>query len=71
MESLIVYVLPICVNPLSNMAHSVTSVTTMNVNPSDEKPYRFKNVIKNPNPPINIIWMSIITKMLKTLVFKL
>ena len=52
----------ICVNPRTRRAHSVTSVTTINVKPSEESWYRFKNVIKKPNPPMSIIWMSIITE---------
>ena len=62
MDTSIVWELSIYVSPLTIRAHSVTSVTTINVNPSDESWYRFKNVIRNPNPPISIIWMSTITK---------
>ena len=59
--SLIVYESSMFTNPRIKIAHSVTSVTTIKVNPSAEKLYRLRKVIKNPNPPINIIWMSIIT----------
>ena len=57
-----VFELSIYVSPRTRRAHSVTSATTINVNPSDESWYRFKNVIRNPNPPMSIIWMSTITK---------
>ena len=51
----------ICKKPRIRIAHSVANVTMIKVNPSEEKPYRLRKVIKNPNPPISIIWMSIIT----------
>ena len=60
--NLIVNESSIWVKPRRSIAHSVVTVTTINVSPSEEKPYRFKKVIKNPNPPISIIWISIITK---------
>ena len=58
---LIVYESSIWVKPRRSIAHSVVRVTTIKVSPSEENPYRFKKVIKNPNPPISIIWISIIT----------
>ena len=50
-----------CTKPRIKIAHSVVNVTMINVNPSEEKPYRLRKVIRNPNPPISIIWMSNIT----------
>ena len=50
------------INPRTRRAHSVTRVTTTNVNPRDESWYRLRKVIKNPNPPMSIIWTSIITE---------
>ena len=52
------------INPRTRRAHSVTRDTTINVNPRDESWYRFKKVIKNPNPPMSIIWMSMITEII-------
>ena len=46
------------VNPHNRMLHSVVNTTTIRVRPRAENPNRFKNVIKKPKPPTNIIWMS-------------
>ena len=40
------------------MVHSVTNVTQMKVSPTAEKVKRRTNAIRNPNPPISIMFTS-------------
>ena len=49
------------VNPLMRMVHSVANAVTIMVIPRAENPNRRKNVMRNPKPPISIMWMSITT----------
>ena len=58
-------VLPVSPNlekPLKSMLHSVEKTTIKMVIPNEENPCLFKKVIKNPNPPINIMLISSISE---------
>ena len=39
----------------------VAKAVTIMVRPSAENPNLLRKVIRKPNPPINIMWMSMIT----------
>ena len=51
----------ILMKPATRMAHSVTTTVIIMVRATAEKPCRFRNVIRNPNPPNSIMCTSRIT----------
>ena len=52
---------PSFLNPSNKIVHSVTKVTTINVRPREEYVNRLTNAIRNPNPPMSIMFTSSIT----------